>query len=278
MNSLYQNYTNDFSERIDIILLANKYDKILRENNNQTGGKLHIIEFDGYKFKIDISKNEDLIMIELQQSDGNPPSCITVLINSDGICALHGIGVYEKCVAPTYTGGKMGSLLLKFIIRFLQINRDKLNIKRIELMDNSVKSCPNCPERVKLSNMMTILYGDTWYGRYGFRPIEIDHIGDTQSYNTKYENNKKIIKTIKVKDIPLLDIIIRSGERAKITINQKNLSELLDKNKEKLVSDFMIDLLKKYDQHCCLFENMSDELFRVLGLHSFYKYKFYMDL
>jgi hypothetical protein len=279
MSNLYYKFSNDFANRLEIILLANKYDKILYKNGNQTGGKIHIIEFEGYKFKIDISRDEDLIVIYLLQYDNDHPTCATILINKEEIGAIHGIGIYENCVYPPYKEHQgAGSLLLRFIIQFLRKNRDKLKIKRLELQDNSAKICFNCPERVKLSNMSMLLYGDTWYGKYGFRPIEKDHEGDTKSYQDRYKKNQEIMNTVLTRNVPLLDIIMKAGEKIKIDVNRDRLVEYLEKNRDKLLKDVLKEFLKNYDKFCCLFENMTDELIRFLGLYSFYKYQFYLDI
>lgn len=278
MNSLYNRYIHNFSRRLDIILLANKYDNILN-NNNQIGGKLHIIELDGYKFRIDISKDEDLIMIELQQSDGQPPSCATVLINKEGICALQGIGIHEKCVLPPYSEKKgYGSLLLKFIIRFLQVNRDKLKLKRIELRDESTRACIKCNKNIRLTTMYTLLYGDTWYGKYGFKPIVIDNEVRTKELQIKYEKNKEIINSVLVKDIPLLGIMMDASIKSGVSVNKQNLEKYLEHNKDKLLKDILNEFLKRYEDYCCLVEYMTDDLFHILKLENFEGKTFYMDI
>jgi len=278
MINLYKKYVHDFPRRLDIILLANKYDNILKQNNNQTGGKLHIIELDGYKFRIDISRMDDMIMVSLEQSDGQPPSCATVLINKEGICALQGIGIQEKCTIPPFTGKGYGSLLLKFIIRFLQVNREKLKLKRIELRDESTKQCMKCNKNVRLTTMHTLLYGDTWYGKYGFRPIQIDNDVRTKELQILYERNKEIINRVLVKDIQLIDIIMNASVNSGIKVNRTNLENYLEQNKDRLLKEILSEFLKKYEDFCCLFEYMTDELFSKLGLFNFESRTFYIDL
>ena len=45
--------------------------------------------------------------------------------------------------------------------------------------------------------MITLLTGDTWYGKYGFLPID-------EALIPYYENNKKIMNTITINDIDLI--------------------------------------------------------------------------
>lgn len=271
-------YVYDFPRRLNIILLANKYDGILKKNNNQTGGKLHIIEMDGYKFKIDIGKMEDMIMVNLEQSYKQLPSYATVLINKEGICALQGISVQEKCTSPPFTGKGHGSLLSKFIIRFLQINKDRLKLKRVELRDESNKQCMKCNKNVRLTTMHTLLYGDTWYGRYGFRPIQIDSDVRTKELQVLYDRNKEIINKVLVKNIQLIDIIMNASVNSGIKINRTNLEKYLEQNKDRLLKEILGEFLKNYEDFCCLFEYMTDELFIKLGLFNFEERTFYIDL
>jgi len=67
----------------------------------------------------------------------------------------------------------------------------------ITLTDNSIKSCGKVD--IKLAQMLTLLTGNTWYSKYGFRPIKTEdnsYIIDEYD-NNKLEKNKQIIINIK---------------------------------------------------------------------------------
>jgi hypothetical protein len=99
----------------------------------------------------------------------------------------------DKCFADK-NGKWSGSDLLQIAFQIIDKIKDMYNIKTITLMDNSQKFCKE-GKNIDLGLMLTLLTGDTWYGKYGFRPKEkllADH----------YEKNKKIMKNKKLADIP----------------------------------------------------------------------------
>ena len=57
-----------------------------------------------------------------------------------------------------------------------------------------------------------------------------------------------------------------------------NLESYLERNKDKLLKDVLGEFLKKYEDFCCLFEYMTDELFYVLKLENFEGRTFYIDI
>jgi hypothetical protein len=269
MKNLYYKYLYDFTERLDIIMLAAKYNKILNNNLNQTGGTIQIFESEGYKFKIDISRGEDIIIINLLQYDTDHPSCVTILINSEGI------GVYPNCAFPPFRETRgAGSLLLRFILKFVRHNKERLKIKRLELRNDSTKACLNCPHRIKLIYMYTLLYGETWYGKYGFRPFLVRGIeGELKYLLEQYENNKRIMNIVLTREVPLFDLFIESTEQLKLSINKENLKKYLDKNRDKL-----LEFLTRYDKFCCIFQHMALKIMNRLNLYNFDQHSFYLDL
>ena len=75
-------------------------------------------------------------------------------------------------------------------------DKDRFNIDKIILTDNSIKKCGN--KNIILSTMLILLTGNTWYGKYGFRPY--DNIKDklNRRMNIKYEHNQNIMETITI--------------------------------------------------------------------------------
>jgi hypothetical protein len=98
----------------------------------------------------------------------NEDECVIVIISKDGIAEIHGIGNYKNCVR--FTNQNIGSHLLKITIKMLKKYKNKFGIKMITLTDNSIKKCNKT--QIKLSTMLILTNGNTWYGKYGFRPIE----------------------------------------------------------------------------------------------------------
>jgi hypothetical protein len=149
----------------------------------------------------------------------------------------------------------------------LEKYKNKFNIKMIILTDNSIKKCGNID--IKLSLMLILLTGDTWYGKYGFRPIKIteNSYSIDYNYNKYYEKNKEIINKTKISDINLLKYI-------NLTKND-NLIKATDKiiktHPNMLLKDFLSNLIKDYDKNCNLFILFYEKLYYDLKLFDFYK-------
>jgi len=82
----------------------------------------------------------------------------------------------------------------------------KLNIRHITLTDNSLKFCDSIKKSIKLSLMLTLLTGHTWYGKYGFRPFD-----DDNNYNKilldNYNKNIEIMNNITIEQANILKYI-----------------------------------------------------------------------
>lgn len=101
---------------------------------------------------------------------------------------------------------------------------ESLKIQKITLTDNSYVLCKNNPNsRINLLYSKMLLCGDTWYGKFGFEPI--DNF-DKKIYKKNRENYKKNILTKCIK-------------------KEKIVSEIL--NKEKKTNEIQ-KILKKYDE------------------------------
>jgi hypothetical protein len=154
--------------------------------------------------------------------------------------------------------------------------KDQLGIKKIVLSDNSIKQCNNLQSsnNIILSKMLILITGDTWYGKYGFRPY--DNIKNRIDKNLiiKYDNNKKIMDTITIKDANILKYI-------EIT-NKENIIEYIKKlvklHPEYLLRDFVKSFLQKYDKMCKYFALFYEQLFDNIGLYNFHQKYFGLEL
>ena len=133
----------------------------------------------------------------------------------------------------------------------------------IILTDNSIKKCNKVD--IKLPIMMTLLTGDTWYGKYGFRPIKImgNAYGFDEFEGKKYEQNKKIMNNIKISDINLIKYI-------KITNNPHIINateQIIKKSPNMLLKNFLANFLKSYDKTCEYFFMFYEELYSKIRVY-----------
>jgi len=183
--------------------------------------------------------------------------CVTIIIDLENkIAEIHGIGNYRSCLDDINTN--IGSTLLKITLKMIKKYKEKLDIKKILITDNSLKKCNN--KNIKLSVMLTLLTGNTWYGKYGFKPVDDTLI-------KYYDNNKKIMNTITLKDIDLIKYLKMTKLDRKII---KNAKKFIEKHQTLLVKDYLSRFLKEYDRTCEYFFDFYFTLFTDLGLYNFF--------
>lgn len=256
-------------------------------NNLIGGGKTLSVSYNDSIYKFEESEIDDNHFI-LYSYEENPLDCVSIIISKeDKLAEIHGIGNYQKCLQNSNTN--IGSTLLKITIKMLKKYKDKLGINMITLTDNSIKNCGK--ENIILSKMLFLLSSDTWYGKccghnicpkytnsknlcmygkYGFRPYDIQVKSMNKRTNKEYDKNKEIMKSITITQANILKYI-------KITKKERiiqDVKKLLLVEPNMLVTDFLSQLLKDYDKTCKYFSMFYEELFKDLGLTDFYRQSF----
>jgi len=225
---------------------------------NQIGGskKLKVI-YNNHKYIFDETMDENYYVLYSKDE----LECVAVVIDIENkIAEIHGIGNYKSCLDDININ--VGSTLLKITLKMLQKYKDKLNITKILITDNSLKKCNN--KNIKLSMMLILLSGDTWYGKYGFRSTD-------ERLKVKYENNKKIMNTITLKDINFIKYLKMTKLDEKII--QKS-EEFIKKHQQLLIKGYLTKFLKEYDKTCKYFYDFYEQLFDDLKLYNFYRQTF----
>jgi hypothetical protein len=118
--------------------------------------------------------------------------------------------------------------------------------------------------------MHTLLYGDTWYGKKGFKAKVSSKYTQKNIYKIDnglfklYENNKKIIKNIKVNDIPKLkNYLIDSYNEVKpknITIDK--IIKMYEKHKNNKLSILDVNCSVYY----CIVKIFADRFLQIMYL------------
>ena len=114
--------------------------------NKLYGGckRILTIEYKEHKYEFIESKIDDNFFV-LYSQDKNEYDCVTVLISTkENSAEIIGIsGLEKKCIKSVKNdvNEKVGSTLLIITIKMLKKYKNKLNINKIILKDNSVKKC-----------------------------------------------------------------------------------------------------------------------------------------
>jgi hypothetical protein len=137
--------------------------------------------------------------------------------------------------------------MLNFLIKYIKKYYPK--IREIQLTDNSTIKCKK--ETIRLANLYTLTSGTTWYGKFGFIPIQKDIL-------KMYKNNMKIM----------------NKTRAKL------IKSFLDKYKIPYKpSELVKTVLKKYfTKDCSKYLKLEYKLMKLLDIDRMYGYSFKLKL
>ncbi len=230
--------------------------------NMKGGGNRKLkVEYNNNTYIFEENELDDNYFI-LNSIEGNGLDCVVILISSeDNIAEIHSITNSKTCMVNT--NENIGSHLLKLTIKMIKKYAYKLNINKISLGDMSIKKCGT--NYIKLTKMLILLSGDTWYGKYGFRPRDNITNNIDKYQNKKYENNVKIMDTLTISDINLIKYIKMTKNNNFI---EKTKETIINKPKM-LLKDFLRKFLKDYDNMCDYFYMFYEKLYNDIGLTDF---------
>lgn len=276
---VYFQYMINDPNLMDFLLKRNK-------NNTQTGGgKIRKIKykFDNKIFKLYEKEVEDGYDISVHRTDDleNPQTCLHIMINTEfHLAYIQNISYYEDCVSTLLEHPGGGSILLKMCIEFLKDTQSRYNVKRIQLKDNSYFTCFENNEKIKLALLHTLIHGETWYGKYGFRPYKPYNDTRDEVLYKFYKNNRNIVRNTKVKDTNLFHYINRIIKKK--VGDAKKAKEIMKKYYSKFKDDLIVDFFKKYllkFQHSCKgFSEFYMEFAQDNGIYDFNGKSFYLDI
>jgi len=206
----------------------------------QIGGlnqeKIFKIEYDG-KIELEfkkINKGDGNYEIYLSNNfDDN--SCITIQINKkDKVASIHNISK-EKLSCFNHTDfllKKPSNFYVEMSIKLLKKYKEKFNINKITLIDNAVINCQMTDSnnynigKFNLSQYLLLTKGHTWYEEFGFKITD-------EIKNKIVQNSKKIIETLKIKDIDF-EILLKDASESK---NYKYISDTVIQQIKKMLKE-----------------------------------------
>jgi hypothetical protein len=242
-------------------ITRNKYNLLFQQFGG-AGNKL-TVTYNDIKYIFEETMDDDYYILF---SKDEKEECVMIVISKkEKTAEIHGIGNYKSCIMDT--NENVGSTLLKITIKMLKKYKDRFGIEMIILTDNSLKRCKD--ENIQLGNMLTLLTGDTWYGKYGFRPIKYskNKYVVNEYFSKLYEKNKHIIDSLKICDLDLIKYINLTENSPLI----KATSKIIFQYPEMLLKDYLTNIMKQYDDMCEHFNKFYMELYDDIGLYNFHK-------
>lgn len=251
--------------------------KIYLKEKYQSGGA----KFSFNNFNVTLNGTEDKNRIIY--SFNNESHCLLIIIDKEekDTAVITGISADYGCYDDNKKKMK-GSDLLDLAIYFIKTRKkfktrsnEILEIKKIQLTDNSHITCAG--EKVKLSNLYTLLNGNTWYMSRGFVPVDTCNNDTVFLMNLMYKN-KNIINNLTIEKSNIYNHLLKIPKTEK---NKEVINYLLDyakKNKNKLLSDLFKEIKKDFNKYCGIMNYLTINFYYGIGLHSFYNHTFIYKL
>lgn len=280
MQSLPDHYRKlEFSFLIRLGFIYNILSKLKKIQRG--GGKLYdtkYTDFDGtkYIFSVDIEGIDNGYHISVLNTTKD--DCVTVIADSSRKEAIiHNMSYYNNCAKDGTAHPSSGSVLLRFIIRYLRSNKTVLNISRIMLSDHSYILCKDYDKGVKLTRLRMVTRGDTWYMANGFNPYDTQYNEPSIKLLEQLKKNNDFFRDFKTSDVDIIKIA-KNIKEVKYDISE--LSKLI--KQYSLFKDFIKLLESNIAKYCHLIENLLEIVFRGNQYNKivtdFYNLSFYMDI
>ena len=235
----------------------------------------------GHRFIIDESStdNETTTISLVTTADENTYCFLVVKSKDDIYTTIQNLEYHPEC-ASNKLPEKGGTIIISLLLTYLVQNKKRLNISRVLLTDNSFIYCDGCKETLRLAPLYTLTQGDTWYGKFGFRPYNTDTNSPDEDLRRKYIKNKKLMDTLLLKDVNLIALMAKIGKKNKYNLdimkrNLKIVKEIESKYKNRKLKTILKYLSKR---DCCFMALILNKFMKVLRLTNFYQHSFYLDI
>lgn len=243
-------------------VIKQKYSSIKKfiDNNNLYGGSNkteYKVKYKNNDYIFEKHEFEDLYILSSYDKYNN--DCVVISVDkTTHVANINELnGNVPNCIK---SNNKVGTKLLKVTLAMIKKYKNKLGINVVTLYDTSYKSCGK--KHLELIYLGVLTSGDTWYGKYGFRPVTTinnNQIIINDQLNIIYNTNKQIMETKTVSDINLRKYFIGT-ELENIVTN------ITKKQPNALLKEVLKYLLLNWNQQCEVMSNIYIQLFNDCGL------------
>jgi len=269
--------------------LYERHNRYGKSDNSQAAGGRKVRKMD-YKFEdhnfVLFELTSDVgfdISIKRQNNIASPEFCLHIMIDRGSELAyIHNISYYIDCAEPELLNPGGGGVLLRLCLKYLKENHKRYKIKRIQLTDTSLLNCKPHKINVYLSMLHTLVYGDTWYGKYGFRPYDPDKNSVNSNLLRLYKKNKQIVRNTAVRHTTLYTHLYPALKKLNPDTSGREFDKIFDKLKDKTqdltIGSFFKVFLANFDAKCGIFQEFYLDFATENGIYDFHGKTFYLDI
>ena len=249
--------------------------------------------YSGNKYEIVKSTDKQSTFFKLFKSHNKGYECMVLIVGSkSNRVSIHNI---SKCNGHVSGGQKKnlsGTILLHLALDFIKkYLKPTYNIKYVHLTDNSLYYCKSVRDVIEVDNLYMLTRGTTWYGKYGFVPYNSNNENIDKQKMTIYNSNAEIMNTTKIKDVPyerLLYMLIKAkyeyrhsgvyNKKDAIAKYYDRFDNIMSKNKDMLVKDFLYQFTKQHDESCGIFYYLYKNLMKELGIQNLHGSAYFLKI
>lgn len=159
-----------------------------------------------------------------------------------------------------------GEILMEIIIKICE----KLKIKEITLTDDSYILCANNTNaRINLVYSKMLLDGETWYGKFGFVPVE-ELNKKIYKENQENYNSNKLTKNIK-KEKFIKEIIDKEK-------NEEEIKKILEKYEEMREEKLCLFMKWISENYCSIYSEIYEYIYKKAGYKKYSSLYFVLKL
>ena len=237
-------FTNLYLKSLNIHLLYYRKTKkyFFTLENNQIGGdkKYVTINKNRYEFELDIyddnidkdNKRKQITIVNLENEGIDCGIIIVDKQTNEG--NIQNVSNYKSCFKCIEQNNnyKVGDIIMQILIALGK----QMKLKKLSLEDTSMLTCNKI--RIPLISLRTITYGEPYYCKFGFRPVNKGEI-KVYNYNKKLFNTNPTIK----KDDLIKIILNLEVDKKTIKYFYSNIIKI--SNDDIVIKDFFNILIDK---------------------------------
>jgi hypothetical protein len=245
--------------------------KFVPKNMVQYGGSKKI-KFKSSNKTFTIYQEEDSENISFNIYNKNDENstfvCAFFIINKEEkMVYINGISSYPHCVEEGLPKTKGGSLILKAVLEFIDLIKNKYKLKYIQLRDTSHFKCAKSGNSIPMSTLYMLTRGSTWYYKYGFVPYNIKKNSIDIEKLVALKTNQNLVNLIPIKCTNIYNIILTEFHKLNYNSeNKKILLEIVNKYKNISIKEFMHFFMTNYDEMCIIFEKIYPHIMKDINL------------